>query len=391
MKALCWHGAGDIRCDSVPDPKIEDPRDVIIKVTSCAICGSDLHLMDGLMPTMKSGDVLGHEFMGEVVETGSPNHKWKKGDKIVVPFNINCGECRQCKLGNWSVCERSNRNAKMAAAQFGYTTAGLFGYSHLTGGYSGGQAEYVRVPMADVGPMKAPEGLSDEELLFLTDIFPTGYQGAEHAEVKPGDTVAIWGGGPVGYFAIQSAKIMGAETIIVIETVPERIALSRKAGATHIIDFDKEDVYERIIGITGGKGADSVIDCVGMEASGGHGFAGILDAVKENLTRSERTTALDQAIRAVRPCGVVSVPGVYGGPISVNMGSIVQKGLTLRSGQTHVKRYLEPLTKLIQDKQVDVTSLITHRSTNLEDGPDLYKTFRDKKDGCIKVVFHPGG
>ena len=391
MKALCWHGAGDIRCDSVPDPKIEDPRDVIIKVTSCAICGSDLHLMDGLMPTMKSGDVLGHEFMGEVVETGSPNHKWKKGDKIVVPFNINCGECRQCKLGNWSVCERSNRNAKMAAAQFGYTTAGLFGYSHLTGGYSGGQAEYVRVPMADVGPMKAPEGLSDEELLFLTDIFPTGYQGAEHAEVKPGDTVAIWGGGPVGYFAIQSAKIMGAETIIVIETVPERIALSRKAGATHIIDFDKEDVYERIIEITGGKGADSVIDCVGMEASGGHGFAGILDAVKENLTRSERTTALDQAIRAVRPCGVVSVPGVYGGPISVNMGSIVQKGLTLRSGQTHVKRYLEPLTKLIQDKQVDVTSLITHRSTNLEDGPDLYKTFRDKKDGCIKVVFHPGG
>ena len=391
MKALCWHGAGDIRCDSVPNPKIEDPRDVIIKVTSCAICGSDLHLMDGLMPTMKSGDVLGHEFMGEVVETGSPNHKWKKGDKIVVPFNINCGECRQCKLGNWSVCERSNRNAKMAAAQFGYTTAGLFGYSHLTGGYSGGQAEYVRVPMADVGPMKAPEGLSDEELLFLTDIFPTGYQGAEHAEVKPGDTVAIWGGGPVGYFAIQSAKIMGAETIIVIETVPERIALSRKAGATHIIDFDKEDVYERIIEITGGKGADSVIDCVGMEASGGHGFAGILDAVKENLTRSERTTALDQAIRAVRPCGVVSVPGVYGGPISVNMGSIVQKGLTLRSGQTHVKRYLEPLTKLIQDKQVDVTSLITHRSTNLEDGPDLYKTFRDKKDGCIKVVFHPGG
>ena len=391
MKALCWHGAGDIRCDNVPDPKIEDTRDVIIKVSSCAICGSDLHLMDGLMPTMKSGDVLGHEFMGEVVETGSPNHKWKKGDKIVVPFNINCGECRQCKLGNWSVCERSNRNAKMAAAQFGYTTAGLFGYSHLTGGYSGGQAEYVRVPMADVGPMKAPEGLSDEELLFLTDIFPTGYQGAEHAEVKPGDTVAIWGGGPVGYFAIQSAKIMGAETIIVIETVPERIELSRKAGATHIIDFDKEDVYERIIEITGGKGADSVIDCVGMEASGGHGFAGIVDAVKENLTRSERTTALDQAIRAVRPCGVVSVPGVYGGPISVNMGSIVQKGLTLRSGQTHVKRYLEPLTKLIQDKKVDVTSLITHRSTKLEDGPDLYKTFRDKKDGCIKVVFHPGG
>ena len=391
MKALCWHGAGDIRCDNVPDPTIEDARDVIIKVTSCAICGSDLHLMDGMMPTMKSGDVLGHEFMGEVVETGSANHKWKKGDRLVIPFNINCGACRQCQLGNWSVCERSNRNAAMAAKQFGYTTAGLFGYSHITGGYAGGQAEYVRVPMADVAPMKVPEGMSDEDVLFLTDIFPTGYQGAEHAEVKDGDIVAIWGVGPVGFFAIQSAKIMGAGTIIAIETVPERIALARKAGATHIIDFDKEDVYERILEISGGKGADSVIDCVGMEASGGHGMAGLLDAAKEKLTRSERTTALNQAIRAVRPCGVVSVPGVYGGPVTIDMGSIVQKGLTLRSGQTHVKRYLEPLTKLIQEKKVDTTSLISHRSSKLEDGPDLYKTFRDKKDGCTKVVFHPFG
>ena len=391
MKALCWHGAGDIRCDNVPDPTIEDARDVIIKVTACAICGSDLHLMDGMMPTMKSGDVLGHEFMGEVVETGSPNHKWKKGDKLVVPFNINCGACRQCRMGNYSVCERSNRNAAMAAKQFGYTTAGLFGYSHITGGYAGGQAEYVRVPMADVAPMKVPEGMSDEEVLFLTDIFPTGYQGAEQAGVKDGDIVAIWGAGPVGYFAIQSAKLMGAATIIAIETVPERIALARKAGATHVIDFDKEDVYERIIEISGGKGADSVIDCVGMEASGGHGLAGMLDAAKETLTRSERTRALEQAIRAVRPCGVVSVPGVYGAPVTVDMGSIVQKGLTMRSGQTHVKRYLEPLTKLIQDKKVDMTSLISHRSTKLEDGPELYKTFRDKKDGCTKVVFYPFG
>ena len=388
MKALCWHGKNDIRCDTVPDPKIEDPRDVIIKVTSCAICGSDLHLMDGLMPTMKSGDVLGHEFMGEVVEVGQGFTKFKKGDRIVVPFNINCGACDQCRRGNWSVCERSNRNAAMAAAQFGYTTAGLFGYSHLTGGYAGGQAEYVRVPMADVAPMKVPEGMTDDEVLFLTDVFPTGYQGAEHAEIRPGDITAIWGVGPVGYFAIQSAKVMGAERIIAIETVPERIALARKAGATDIIDFAKEDVYERIKEISKGKGADSVIDCVGMEASGAHGLAGMVDAVKEKLLPAERTTALDQAIRAVRGCGVVSVPGVYGGPVSVNMGSVVQKGLTLRSGQTHVKRYLEPLTKLIQEKKVDTTSLISHRSTKLEDGPDLYQTFKDKKDGCTKVVFH---
>ncbi|MCW6507176.1 zinc-dependent alcohol dehydrogenase [Lichenifustis flavocetrariae] len=391
MKALCWHGTNDIRCDSVPDPKIEDARDVIIKVTACAICGSDLHLMDGMMPTMKSGDVLGHEFMGEVVEVGRGFTKFKKGDKIVVPFNINCGECRQCKMGNYSCCQRSNRNAAMAAEQFGYTIAGLFGYSHMLGGYWGGQAEYVRVPMADVAPMKVPEGVTDDEILFLSDIFPTGYQGAEQAGIKGGEIVAIWGAGPVGYFAIQSAKVLGAARIIVIETVPERIALAKKAGATDIIDFEKEDVFERIKEISKGEGADVAIDCVGMEASGGHGFTGLLDAAKEKLTKAERTTALDQAILAVRPGGTVSVPGVYGGPVTVNMGSIVQKSLTLRSGQTSVKRYLEPLTKLIQDKKVDTTSLISHVSTKLEDGPDLYTMFKEKKDGCTKVVFHPAG
>jgi len=389
MKALCWHGKGDIRCDTVPDPMIEDPRDVIIKVSSCAICGSDLHLMDGLMPTMESGDVLGHEFMGEVVETGSGHSKFRKGDRIVVPFNINCGECRQCKLGNWSVCERSNRNAQMAAAQFGYTTAGLFGYSHLTGGYAGGQAEYVRVPFADVAPMKVPDGMDDESVLFLTDILPTGWQGAEHCEIRGGETIAVWGTGPVGIFAIQSAKIMGAERIIAIETVLERIALARKAGATDVLDFMNEDVFARIKEITKGQGADGVIDCVGMEASAGHGgLTGMLSTVQEKLTATERPYALAEAIKAVRPCGIVSVPGVYGGPIPVNMGSIVQKGLTLKSGQTHVKRYLEPLTKLIQEGKIDMTSLITHRSQNLAEGPDLYKTFRDKKDGCVKVVFH---
>ncbi len=388
MRALCWHGKNDIRCDTVPDPTIEDPRDVIIKVSSCAICGSDLHLMDGQMPTMESGDVLGHEFMGEVVETGSAGHKLKKGQRIVVPFNINCGECRQCKLGNYSVCERSNRNAEMAAAQFGYTTAGLFGYSHMTGGYAGGQAEYVRVPMADVAPMVVPDGMTDDQVLFLTDILPTGWQGAENAEVKGGDIVAIWGAGPVGIFAIQSAKIMGAERIIVIETVPERIALAEKSGATDIIDFEKEDVFERIKEISKGKGADSVIDCVGMEATSGHGVTAVISAVQEKLTSTERPYVLSEAIKAVRPAGIVSVPGVYGGPVPINMGSVVQKGLTIRSGQTHVKRYLEKLTSLIQEGKFDTTSMITHRSGDLDQGPDLYKTFRDKKDGCIKVVFN---
>ena len=391
MKALCWHGKNDIRCDTVADPTIEDPRDVIIKVTACAICGSDLHLMDGLMPTMKSGDVLGHEFMGEVVEVGTGFTKFKKGDRIVVPFNINCGQCRQCKLGNYSACQRSNRNADMAAKQFGYPTAGLFGYSHITGGYWGGQAEYVRVPMADFAPMLVPEGMTDDEILFLSDIFPTGYQGAEQAGIKGGEIVAIWGAGPVGYFAIQSARVLGAERIIVIESVPERVALARKAGATDIIDFETEDVLERIKDISKGEGADVTIDCVGMEASGGHGLSGLLDRAKSILTSSERVSALDQAITATRPGGVVSVPGVYGGPVTVNMGAIVQKSLTLISGQTSVKRYLEPLTKLIQDGKIDTTSVISHRSTDLEQGPELYKIFKEKTDNCTKVVFHPFG
>ncbi|MCI0755102.1 zinc-dependent alcohol dehydrogenase [Teichococcus vastitatis] len=388
MKALAWHGKNDIRCDNVTDPGIEDARDVIIKVTSCAICGSDLHLMDGQMPAMKSGDVLGHEFMGEVVETGSPNHRLKKGDRIVVPFNINCGECSQCRRGNWACCLRSNRNGAEAATMFGYPTAGLFGYSHLTGGYWGGQAEYVRVPMADVAPMKVPEGMSDEQALFLTDILPTGWQAAVHCDLKGGETVAIWGAGPVGLFTIKSAQIMGAERIIVIETVPERMALARQAGATHIIDLKQEEVIERIKEITDGEGPDAVIDCVGMEATAGHGMLGMLSKVQETLTSTQRPYALEQAVQAVRGGGIVSVPGVYGGPIPVHMGAVVQKGLTIRSGQTHVKRYLEELTGLIQQGRIDPTFLITHRSTSLEQGPELYKTFRDKQDGCVKVVFN---
>jgi threonine dehydrogenase-like Zn-dependent dehydrogenase len=388
MKALVWHGKSDIRCDQVPDPGIEDTRDVILKVTACAICGSDLHLFDGQMPMMESGDVLGHEFMGVVVETGSPNHKLKKGDRVVVPFNINCGECRQCRMGNWASCLQSNRNATVATTMFGYPTAGLFGYSHLTGGYWGGQAEYVRVPMADVAPMKVPEGMDDEHALFLTDILPTGWQAVDYCDLKGGETVAIWGAGPVGLFAIKSAQIMGAERIIAIEHVPERMALARQAGATDVIDLKNEDVMECIKEITKGDGPDAVIDCVGMEATAGHGMFGIISAVQEKLTSMQRPYALEQMIQAVRASGVVSVPGVYAGPVPINMAAVVQKGLTIRSGQTHVKRYLEPLAKLIQEGKIDPTFLITTRSTKLEDGPELYKTFRDKKDGCVKVVFN---
>ncbi len=388
MRALCWNAKNDIRCETVPDPSIEDRRDVILRVTSCAICGSDLHLMDGQMPTMEKGDVLGHEFMGEVVEVGSPDHVLKKGDRVVVPFNINCGQCRMCKMGNWASCLTSNRNGAMAAEQFGYPTAGLFGYSHLTGGYAGGQAEYVRVPMADVGPMKVPEGMTDDQALFLSDILPTGWQAMAYCDLKGGETVAIWGAGPVGLFAIKSAAVMKAGRIISIETVPERIALARIAGATDVIDPSAEDVMERLKEITDGQGPDCVVDCVGMEASGHHGILGALSRVQEKITSTQRPFALEQMIQAIRPSGTVSVPGVYGGPVPINMAAVVQKGLTIRSGQTHVKRFLEPLAKLIQDGTIDPTFLITHRSTRLEDGPELYKTFRDKVDGCVKVVFN---
>jgi threonine dehydrogenase-like Zn-dependent dehydrogenase len=307
---------------------------------------------------------------------------------VVVPFNINCGECRQCRMGNWASCLQSNRNATVATTMFGYPTAGLFGYSHLTGGYWGGQAEYVRVPMADVAPMKVPEGMDDEHALFLTDILPTGWQAVDYCDLKGGETVAIWGAGPVGLFAIKSAQIMGAERIIAIEHVPERMALARQAGATDVIDLKNEDVMECIKEITKGDGPDAVIDCVGMEATAGHGMFGIISAVQEKLTSMQRPYALEQMIQAVRASGVVSVPGVYAGPVPINMAAVVQKGLTIRSGQTHVKRYLEPLAKLIQEGKIDPTFLITTRSTKLEDGPELYKTFRDKKDGCVKVVFN---
>ncbi len=384
MRALCWHGKEDIRYDTVPDPKIQDGRDAIIKVTSCAICGSDLHLMGGFVPEMHSGDVLGHETMGEVVEVGRDNQKLKVGDRVVVPFTISCGECRMCKWGLYSCCERSNPAGAKEAKQTGYPTAGLFGYSHTYGGFPGGQAEYLRVPYADVGPVKVPDGLTDEQVLFLSDIFPTGYMAAENCNIQPGDTVAVFGCGPVGQFAIKSAFLLGAGRVIAIDTVPERLALARQSGA-ETLDYKDEHLQERIVEMTQGLGPDSVIEAVGMES---HGTGGLLESAQTHLTSTERPYALQQAILACRSGGTVSLPGVFVGMVPVAMGAFVGKALTLKTGQTHVQKYLEPLMKRIVEGEIDPSFLITH-IVKLEDGPDAYKTFRDKKDGCIKVVLKP--
>jgi threonine dehydrogenase-like Zn-dependent dehydrogenase len=384
MRALCWHGKEDIRCETVPDPIIEDPRDVVIKVTSCAICGSDLHLMGGFVPEMKSGDVLGHETMGEVVETGNAVTKLKKGDRVVVPFTISCGECRQCKWGNFSCCERSNPAGAKQAKQIGYQTAGLFGYSHMYGGFAGGQAQYLRVPFADVGPIKVPEGLSDEQVLFLSDIFPTGYMAAENANIPPGGTVLVFGCGPVGQFAIKSAFLLGAGRVIAVDTVAERLALARASGA-ETLNYEDKDLQDQIVAMTNGLGPDSVIECVGLES---HGHGGVMESLQTHLTSTERPYALQQAIIACRPGGTVSLPGVFMNIVPVAMGAFVGKGLTMKTGQTHVQKYLGPLMKRIVDGDIDPSFLITHR-ISLDEGPQAYKTFRDKKEGCIKVVIHP--
>ncbi|BAL95606.1 zinc-dependent alcohol dehydrogenase [Rubrivivax gelatinosus] len=389
MRALCWHGKHDIRCDTVPDPGIEDGRDAILKVTSCAICGSDLHLFDGVMPGMEHGDVMGHEFMGEVVEVGRDNKALKVGDRVVVPFTISCGECEQCRRGNFSVCERSNRNKKLADKAFGHSTAGLYGYTHLTGGYPGGQAEYVRVPYADCGPLKIPEGLSDEQVLFLGDIFPTGWQAAVACDIEPEDTVCVWGAGPVGQFAIRSALLLGARQVIAIDRVPERLAMAAAGGAI-TIDFDEEPVLERLAELTGGKGPQKCIDAVGMEAHATRSLDSIVDRAKQAvMLETDRPHVLREMIMACRPAGILSVPGVYGGFVDkIPMGALMNKGLTLRTGQTHVPRWTEDLLRRIRDGQIDPSFVITH-SAGLEDGPGLYKTFRDKEDGCIKVVLKP--
>jgi len=390
VKALAWHGKGDIRCEEVADPEIEHPRDAIIKVTGCAICGSDLHIYGGIIPSMNHGDVLGHETMGEVVEVGSENKKLKTGDRVVVPFTIACGECFFCRQGFYSGCERTNPDREKAAKLWGNSPAGLFGYSHLLGGYAGGQAEYLRVPYADVGPIKVPGHLSDEQVLFLSDIFPTGYMAAEFCDLKGGETVAVWGCGPVGQFAIRSAFLLGAKHVIAIDTVRERLLLAQKAGAT-TIDFLMEDVYDRIMQLTHGRGADACIDAVGTEAETLASADSVLDRIKvATFMGTDRPHVLRQAIHCCRNFGVVSIVGVYGGFLDkIPMGSAINRGLTFRMAQTPVQRYLPQLLDRIEKGDIDPSFVITHVAP-LEKGPELYKTFRDKKDGCIKVVLKPG-
>lgn len=389
MRALVWHGKNDIRYDQVPDPIIEEGRDAIVQVTTCAICGSDLHLMDGYIPAMECGDILGHEFMGEVVEVGPQNKKLRIGDRVVVPFTIVCGECDQCRRGNFSVCERTNRNADLARTMFGHAAAGLFGYSHLTGGYAGGQAEYVRVPYADVAPVKIPEGIGDERVLFLGDILPTGWQAVVQCDVEPTDTIAIWGCGPVGQMCIRSAFLLGAARVIAIDRVPERLEMARASGA-ETINFAEEGVLERLRDMTRGRGPEKCIDAVGIEAHAGGSVDAIMDKAKAAMMlATDRPHVLREAIMACRPAGVVSVPGVYGGLLDkIPFGAVMNKGLTIRAAQTHVNRWTDELLKRILEGELDPSFVITHQAS-LSDGPGLYKMFRDKHDGCIKVVMKP--
>ncbi|MCS3760219.1 zinc-dependent alcohol dehydrogenase [Bradyrhizobium centrosematis] len=391
MKALVWHGKEDIRCDTVTDPEIQDPRDAIIKVTSCAICGSDLHLFHNFIPGMLPGDIMGHETMGEVVEVGSGvDGKLKKGDRIVVPFTIICGECEQCKRGNFSVCETTNRKRHLADKVFGHATAGLFGYTHLTGGYPGGQAEYLRVPYADATHIKVPAGIPDEQLLFLSDIFPTGWQAAAQCDIEPTDTVAIWGCGPVGQMAIRSAILLGANQVIAIDCLPERLSMAEAGGAT-TINFETESVLERLQELTDGKGPEKCIDCVGMES---HVMASLPDTLLDRakqmvMAESDRPHVLREMIYVCRPGGIISVPGVYSGMSDMlPMGAFMNKGLTMRTGQTHVNRWTDDLLRRIEDGEIDPSFVITH-TVPLEQGPEMYQVFRDKRDSCVKVVLKP--
>jgi threonine dehydrogenase-like Zn-dependent dehydrogenase len=390
MKANCWHGINDVRIEKVPDPKILSDGDVIVKITSTAICGSDLHLYDGYVPSMEAGDILGHEFMGEVVEVGRNVKRVKMGDRIVVPFPIACGKCFACEQKMFSVCENTNPNAEMAERMWGHSTAGIFGYSHLTGGYAGGQAEFARVPYADVGPLIVPDGMTDDQVLFLSDILPTGYMAAEACDIKPGDTVAVWGCGPVGQFAIQSAYLLGAERVIAIDRFPERLAMARDLSKAEVLNYEEVDIIDALKQMTGGRGPDACIDAVGMEAHG-TGISYAYDRIKQAMRmETERPTALREAILSCRNGGVVSVPGVYGGfADKIPLGSIMNRSLTIKTGQTHVHRYMQPLLERIQKGELDPSCIITHHMA-LDDAPHAYELFKHKQDQCVKVVLHPG-
>ena len=389
MRALCWYGTNDVRVTKVPDPEIVNPRDAIIKVTLTAICGSDLHLFDGFIPTMRRGDILGHEFMGEVVDVGRDNTKLRIGDRVVVPFTISCGNCFYCLRQLWSLCDNSNPNAWMAEKLYGASPAGLFGYSHMMGGYAGGQAEYVRVPFADVGPIKVPDGLSDEQVLFLSDIFPTGYMAADVCNIQPGDTVAVWGCGPVGQMAMVSAWMLGAGRVIGIDREPERLRMAAGRAKADTINYEHADVFDALMDMTGGQGPDACIDAVGLEAHGVN-LEAWYDKVKTaTMLATDRITALRQAIHACRKGGTVSIPGVYGGFLDkVPFGAAFNKGLTLKMGQTHVQRYMPLLLDRIVRREIDPSFVITHR-LRLADAPKAYEVFRDKRDDCIKVVMKP--
>lgn len=389
MRANCWIGKNKVEVQQVPDPKILNPHDAIIKITSTAICGSDLHLYDGLVPTMQSGDILGHEFMGEVVEVGSGVNNLKKGDRVVVPFPIACGACFSCQKGLFSLCENSNPNAWMAEKLWGHSPAGLFGYSHLLGGYAGGQAEYARVPFADVGPIKVPEELTDEQVLFLSDIFPTGYMGAEMCNIQPGHTIAVWGCGPVGQLAMKSAFLLGAARVIGIDRFPERLRMAREKVGAEAINYEEVDVLDALRDMTGGRGPDACIDAAGMEAHT-PGIIGAYDRTKQALMlQTDRPIVLRQAIMACRNGGIVSVIGVYGGFIDkFPMGSLMNRSITIRTGQAHVHRYLRPLLERIQRGEINPGFVITHHM-RLEDAAEGYAIFKHKQDDCIKVVLKP--
>jgi threonine dehydrogenase-like Zn-dependent dehydrogenase len=391
MKANCWMGATRVEVREVPDPEILNPRDAIVRITSTAICGSDLHLYDGYMPTMEKGDILGHEFMGEVVEVGpGAASKLAVGDRVVVPFPIACGACLACERGMYSLCENTNPNAAMAEKVFGFPTAGIFGYSHLTGGYAGGQAQYARVPFADVGPLRIESDLSDEQVLFLSDILPTGYMGAEMCDIKAGDIVAVWGAGPVGLLAMASARLLGAEKVIAVDRFPYRLEMAAANTGAEIVNYEDTDVNDALKEMTGGRGPDACIDAVGMEAHHGTGVIHAYDRVKQAARlETERPHALRQAITCCRSGGVVSVIGAYGGFVDkFPMGAVMNRALTIRSGQCHVQRYMKPLLDHIEAGRIDPTFVITHR-LGLDGAPDGYETFKHKEDECVKVVLSP--